>query len=104
MKDTAQKTARTPIDFAFGDNEAEIQPKKEKRIKDKPSETVDYSEEIRVTLQMPKELHQKVKIMANFEFSTIKDVINESLKKTIGQYEKTHGELVKVPKSKKASE
>ena len=57
--------------------------------------------EVRVTHQMDAELHKKIKIMANFEFTTLKDIINTALQKTVAEYEETHGELVKVPKSKK---
>jgi len=63
----------------------------------KVKKTLNYD---RVTTQIDKELYSKVKIMAHWELTTITDIINSALSKTVVQYEKTHGELVKVPKSK----
>src|SRR6187431_2844451 len=51
----------------------------------------EISNEVRVTLQMEKEIHKKVKIMAHWELTTLKDIVNSSLEKTISEYEKTHG-------------
>lgn len=57
--------------------------------------------EIRVTLQMPAELHKKIKIMAHWELTSLKDIINASLEATVLEYEKTHGQLANVPKSQR---
>lgn len=102
---------RTGIDFLIGDDEPE-QPtfnqnievgkkavtSKIPAIKD---EETELTHEIRVTLQMPFELHQKIKIMAHWELSSLKNVINEALTKTVAEYEDTHGQLVAKPKSEK---
>jgi hypothetical protein len=57
--------------------------------------------EKRTNIEMPLALHEKLTIMANWEFSSIKEIINASVEKTVAEYEKEHGELKRVPKSQR---
>jgi hypothetical protein len=80
----------------------EVPVKKSKTTKKDPNiKVTEEVKEIRATLQMPFEIHKKIKIMAHWELTSLKDIINKALEETIVQYEKTHGELVSVPKSQK---
>lgn len=67
----------------------------------KEKQTKTLQAEDRITLIMPRDLYQKIKVMAHWELTTMKEIINNSLEKTVKDYEKTHGELNQVPKSKK---
>jgi hypothetical protein len=102
--DLKKPTKRSGFEGIFsGDAPEEKEIKKEQSIPTKKSEpnTIDKSpKEIRVTLQIDSELHQKVKIMAHWELTTLKEVIGLALQKTVDEYEKTHGVLARVPKSK----
>jgi hypothetical protein len=87
----------------FSGNDAPIAPVKNAKIEKKapikqPEQAVN---EKRTNIEMPLVLHEKLTIMAHLEFSTIKRIINEAVEKTIVQYEKTHGELKRVPKSQR---
>jgi hypothetical protein len=61
----------------------------------------EVSAEVRVTLLMNRETHEKIKIMAHWELTSLKDIINTSLEATIVEYERTHGQLANVPKSQR---
>lgn len=56
---------------------------------------------IRMTFLLDADLHEKIKIMAHWELTTLKDVLNSAVEKTVAVYEKEHGALISVPKSQK---
>jgi len=91
-----QKTETPKISHVSNMSIEEIETKKP--VEKAKKEVTEYNS--RVTLLTSKEIHKKIKIMAHHELTTLTDIINSALKKTITQYEKSHGELISVPKSK----
>lgn len=93
---------KTETDFKHEDSVIVPKVQIEKPIKQKDEPKKEVSEYTsRITLLTSDEIHKKMKIMAHHELTTLTDLINSALKKTIVQYEKTHGELVMIPKSQK---
>lgn len=55
-------------------------------------------DETRATLIVNEEVLEKLKAIAYWERTLIKDVVNEALEESVKRYEKKHGEIQPIPK------
>jgi len=72
--------------------------KVEKKIVPSTSKRGTKPNETRATLIVNEDVLEKLKAIAYWERTLIKDVVNEALEEAVKRYEKKHGEIQPVPK------
>lgn len=90
----ARKTfdSKGRIDSLLDDNHEELEKVEKKINKTKSSKKLNTV----INFSIDVDLKNKLKTMAFFEGKYIKDIINESIIKEIGKYEKLNGEIKKI--------
>lgn len=99
----SKKDFKGGLGSLLGDNNDEKKPKRGRpktQFKEitKSSQEGTKTEETRATFIVNEELLEKLKAIAYWERSLIKDEINKALEDRVAKYEKKNGEVQPIPK------